>query len=135
VHEPGAAGHSVSGIARTRPALGATLGLSLGTLAGLPPSPLFVSELLIVAGGFTAGLPWVAGAAALMLALAFLGMMRALLETTVGEAPQRSGVRLPGLRGVSALAAVTTLALLGLAGASPWLPATELVHALAKGVS
>ena len=31
------------------------MGISLGALAGLPPSPLFVSEVLIVAGGFEAG--------------------------------------------------------------------------------
>ena len=134
-HEPGAAAGAVSGIARTRPVLGATLGLSLATLAGLPPSPLFASELLIVAGGFAAGLPWVAAAAALMLALAFLGLVRALLETTVGEAPDRSGARLPALRGVGALALGTLPALLALAAASLWLPATDLVRALSKGVS
>ena len=56
-HEPRAAGHAVGGIGRTQPALGASLGISLGALAGLPPSPLFVSEVLIVAGGFQAGHP------------------------------------------------------------------------------
>ena len=56
-HEPRAAGHAVTGIARTQRTLGTTLGISLGTLAGLPPSPLFVSEVLIVAGGFAAGRP------------------------------------------------------------------------------
>ena len=54
-HDPSAAAHAVTGIARTQPALGATMGISLGALAGLPPSPLFVSEVLIVAGGFQAG--------------------------------------------------------------------------------
>ena len=34
------------------------MGISLAALAGLPPSPLFVSEVLIVAGGFQAGRPW-----------------------------------------------------------------------------
>ncbi len=63
-HEPRAAGHAVGGIGRTQPALGASLGISLGALAGLPPSPLFVSEVLIVAGGFQVGRPWAAGAAA-----------------------------------------------------------------------
>ncbi|HEY6796007.1 MAG TPA: proton-conducting transporter membrane subunit [Kineosporiaceae bacterium] len=135
-HEPQAAVRAVGGIGRTRPGLGVTLGLSLGALAGLPPSPLFVSELLIIAGGFAAGLPWVAGAAALALALAFLGMIRALLETAAGEAPHRSVTRrLPGLRGVQALAVGCVPALLALAGAAPWLPATDIVRALAKGVS
>ena len=54
--------------------LGATLGISLGTLAGLPPSPSFVSELLIVAGGFESGRPWAAAAATLLLALGFVGL-------------------------------------------------------------
>ena len=54
-HDPRAGGHEVTGIGRTRPALGASMGLSLGALSGLPPSPLFVSEVLIVAGGFEAG--------------------------------------------------------------------------------
>src|SRR5205823_11366070 len=40
-HEPRAAGHPARGIGRTEPSLGAVLGVSLGALAGLPPSPLF----------------------------------------------------------------------------------------------
>ena len=76
-HEPRAAGHSVTGIARTQPALGTTMGISLGVLAGLPPLPLFVSEVLIVAGGFQAGRTWAAAAAALLLALGFLGLAHA----------------------------------------------------------
>ena len=88
-HDPRAAGHAVTGIARTEPALGATMGISLGTLAGLPPSPLFVSEVLIVAGGFQAGRPWAAAATALLLALGFLGLAHALIETTGGKAHRR----------------------------------------------
>ena len=65
--EPRAAAHAVGGIAKTQPALGAAMGISLGALAGLPPSPLFVSEVLIVAGGFAAGRPWTAAAAAVLL--------------------------------------------------------------------
>ena len=60
--------------------------VSLGALAGLPPSPLFVSEVLIVAGGFAAGRPWTAAAAAALLALGFLGLAHALIETTAGRA-------------------------------------------------
>ena len=80
-HEPRAAGHAVGGIGRTQPVLGASLGISLGALAGLPPSPLFVSEVLIVAGGFQMGHPWAAGAAAILLALGFLGLAHALIDT------------------------------------------------------
>ena len=74
------------GIGRTEPALGASLGISLGALAGLPPSPLFVSEVLIVAGGFQVGRPWAAAAAAVLLALGFLGLAHALVDTVAGPA-------------------------------------------------
>ena len=57
------------------------MGISLAALAGLPPSPLFVSEVLIVAGGFQAGHDWVAAIAAVLLALGFLGLAHALIET------------------------------------------------------
>ena len=88
-HEPRAAGHAATGVGRTQPALGATMGISLGTLAGLPPSPLFASEVLIVAGGFQAGCDWAAAAAAVLLALGFLGLAHALIETTAGKARRR----------------------------------------------
>ena len=88
-HEPRAAGHSVTGVARTQPVLGASMGVSLGVLAGLPPFPLFVSEVLIVAGGFDAGRGWAAGAAALLLALGFLGLAHSLIETTIGKPYRR----------------------------------------------
>ena len=98
-HEPRAAGHAAAGIGRTQPALGATLGISLGALAGLPPSPLFVSEVLIVAGGFQAGRPWAAAVAAVLLALGFLGLAHALIETVAGKARDRDRDRArPALR-------------------------------------
>jgi hydrogenase-4 component F len=134
-HEPLAAGQAVAGIGRTRPALGAGLGVCLGTLSGLPPSPLFVSELLIIAGGFASGRPWVAAVATLLLALAFLGLIRALIDTVAGTAPHRESARLPGLRGAGALAVVSVVALLTIAGGSAWLPASDLVQAFLKGVS
>jgi hydrogenase-4 component F len=133
-HEPRAGENAITGIGRSQPALGLTMGLSLGALSGLPPSPLFVSEVLIVAGGFQAGRPWAAAATALLLALGFLGLAHALLETSAGKARRRDGVA-PGLRGVTALAGVSVVLLLGLAAAGIWLPGTELVDALMEGAS
>ena len=133
-HEPRAAGHAVTGISHTRPELGATLGISLGFLAGLPPSPLFLSELLIVAGGFQSGRPWAAGASTLLLALGFLGLMHALLETTVGKARRRDRGPVPGLRSLSALTAGSTVLLLVLTGIGIWLPGSDLVKALVTGI-
>jgi hydrogenase-4 component F len=133
-HEPRAGESAVTGIGRTQPALGLSMGISLGALSGLPPSPLFVSEVLIVAGGFQAGRPWIAAATALLLALGFLGLAHNLLETAAGEGRRRDGP-VPGLRGVTALAGVSVALLLGLAAAGVWLPGTELVAALLEGVS
>jgi hydrogenase-4 component F len=132
-HEPRTAGHSATGIAHTQPALGAVLGVSLGALAGLPPSPLFASEVLIVAGGFQAGRPWSAAASALLAALAFLGLAHALIETVGGKGRSARTVPAPGLRPVVAIAAVSVLLLLALATAAFWLPGSGIVDALVRG--
>lgn len=132
--EPRAAERPATGLARGDPVLGATMGVSLGALAGLPPSPLFVSEVLIVAGGFQAGRPWAAAATALLLALGFLGLAHALLEATGG----RRRRRLPdvaGLRALGALACVSVVLLLALSVAAVWLPGSEIVDALSRGLS
>jgi hydrogenase-4 component F len=134
-HEPRAAGHAVTGVARTQPALGATMGISLGTLAGLPPSPLLVSEILIVAGGFDAGRSWTAAVAAALLALGFVGLAHALVETTGGRPRRRDPAHAPGLRGVVALGAAATVILLVLAAAALWLPGTGIVEALQRGLA
>ena len=134
-HAPAASGRAVSGVGRTSPALGASLGISLGTLAGLPPFPLFASEVLIVAGGFSAGRMWEAAAAAALLALGFLGLGHALLEVLVGRARGRAEGRPAGLRGVIALTAVATIALLALTAVAPWLPGSEIVQALVDGTA
>jgi hydrogenase-4 component F len=134
-HDSRAASHPVTGVARTEPRLGASMGISLATLAGLPPSPLFVSEVLIVAGGFEAGRAWVAAIAAILLALGFLGLGHALLETTAGKARRRADGRLPGLRLLTAFTVAAVLVLAALASAALWLPGTSLVDALARGIS
>jgi len=133
-HEPRASGHSVGGIGRTQPALGASLGIALGALAGLPPSPLFVSEVLIVAGGFQVGRPWAATAAAILLALGFLGLAHALIDTVIGKARRRDPDTAPGLRAVTALTAVAVPLLLALTAAALWLPDSAIVNGLLRGL-
>ena len=134
-HDPRAGEHAVTGIGRSKPALGATMGISLAALSGLPPSPLFVSEVLIVAGGFQAGHPWAASATALLLALGFLGLAHALIETTVGDSRPRARGRVAGLRGVTSLTCVSVVLLLGLAVAGVALPGSGLADALVRGLS
>ncbi len=134
-HEPRAGEHAVTGLGRTKPALGASMGISLAALAGLPPSPLFASEVLIVAGGFQGGRPWEASAMALLLALGFLGLAHALIETTAGDSPPRADAAVAGLRGLNVLTAVSIVLLLGLAAAAVVLPGSEIVDALVRGLS
>jgi hydrogenase-4 component F len=129
-HAPAAATRAASGIARTSPALGASMGISLGTLAGLPPSPLFASEVLIVAGGFQAGREWEAAATAILLALGFLGLGHALLETVAGKARRRAPGTPVGLRALVGMTAVATALLLALTALAPWLPGSDIVDAL-----
>lgn len=135
VARPRASGHPVGGVARTEPVLATSMGLSLAALAGLPPSPLFVSEVLIVAGGFQAGRGWVAGIAAVLLALGFLGLAHALIETTVGRPRGRSAERAPGRRGLAILTGVSLALMLALALVGAWLPASNLVDVLSEGIS
>jgi hydrogenase-4 component F len=134
-HAPGSTERAVTGIARTYPALGGVMGLSLGALAGLPPSPLFFSEVLIVAGGFEAGRSWAAAVTALLLALGFLGLAHALLESTVGKARRRDATQRRGRRTLAVLGGISLAMLLGLSAAALWLPGSEFVDALLQGIS
>lgn len=129
-HVPGADGRAATGIGRTAPSLGVSMGVSLGTLAGLPPSPLFASEILIVAGGFAAGRTWEAAAAAVLLALGFLGLGHALIETVARKARRRAPGSPVGLRSVVALTALAGATLLALTAVAPWLPSSQLVEAM-----
>jgi hydrogenase-4 component F len=133
-HLPQAGRGAVSGVGRTEPALGAALGVSLAALSGMPPSPLFVSEVLVVAGGFSAGYAWAGVLTALLLALGFLGLAHALIEVTVGRA-RRHRVRASGMRGMRVIAACAGVLLLCLTGAALWLPESGIVAALARGLS
>jgi hydrogenase-4 component F len=111
------------------------LGLSLAALAGLPPSPLFCSELLIVAGGVAAGQLVVASIAAVLLALGFAGIAHAGIEAlarTRRPSARRRDPRSPRLAALTAVVAVALLAL----SASAWaLPGSALVAHLARGIA
>jgi formate hydrogenlyase subunit 3/multisubunit Na+/H+ antiporter MnhD subunit len=108
--------------------------LALGALSGLPPSPLFVSELLILAGGVESGRPWPAAVAAVLLALGFLGLAHATIETLVGKGHRRNVTRLPWLRLVTTLGGVSLVVLLGLTAVAPWLSGSSFVDAIVRGV-
>ena len=118
--------------AQSRPLAGA-VGLSLGTLSGLPPSPLFLSEVLVLSGGFAAGLIWASALSAALLALGFLGMAHVLVE---GLAGRPSGRRPSSRRGTRLITVFTVLSLAVLAALSVLayqLPESDLVHAFVGG--
>ena len=85
-----------------------------------------------LAGGFASGRYWAAGAAVLLLSLGFLGLAHALIELTGGAARRRNPQR---LRGLVALTSVAVVLLLALVGAGIWLPGSDIVDALVRGLS
>jgi hydrogenase-4 component F len=108
----------------------AAVGVSLGSLSAMPPGPLFVSELLIVLGGFAAGKTAVAAIAVGLLALGFLGLAHALIERTAGGAHAAGSER--GLVAVTGFAVGAQLAL---AAAAFWLVDSALIGDLMRSVA
>ena len=124
----------VRGLAAANPSTATAVGVTLTALAALPPSPLFVSELLVLLGAFEAGEPAVAIVAAALLALGFLGLAHALIEALVGEphAPRwRSG---RGARQTRRLTFAVTAGLGALTVAAALLPGSALAERLMEGV-
>ncbi|MHB8717402.1 MAG: proton-conducting transporter transmembrane domain-containing protein [Candidatus Dormibacteria bacterium] len=84
--QEGAAHRPLRGAIHASRQAATALGVSLGALSGLPPSPLFVSELLILAGGIAAGQVVAVAAAAILLALGFVGLAHQTIEGILGKA-------------------------------------------------
>jgi hydrogenase-4 component F len=107
----------------------AAVGVSLVALAGLPPSPLFVSELLIALGGVDAGETAVVAVAVVALACGFLGLLHVFVEGVL-PSPRH---RVRPHRGESRQIALTWVlggGLLALTAASALLPGSALVERL-----
>ncbi|HEY5145057.1 MAG TPA: proton-conducting transporter membrane subunit [Solirubrobacteraceae bacterium] len=134
-HAPRAHDRAVRGLAFANPSTAGAVGVSLGALAAMPPSPLFISELLILLGGVAAHEIAVTVAAALLLALGFLGLAQALVDGLVGE-PRvrrwrsgRSGVRM------RRLTLVCGTLLLALTAVACLLPGSGVVTHLMAGIA
>jgi formate hydrogenlyase subunit 3/multisubunit Na+/H+ antiporter MnhD subunit len=120
-------------LAASRPTAVA-MGVSLGALAGLPPSPLFVSELLILLGGIAAGETAVAAVAAVAPALGFLGLLHALLEGVIGEpGGRRRHARHRSERPIAVMTAALGAGLLALTVGGLLLPGSTFVDTLVRG--
>jgi hydrogenase-4 component F len=128
--DPATAASPPRGVARSSPSTAFSIGVALIALAGLPPLPLFVSEVMILLGGIDAGLLAVSAAAGLLLALGFLGITHALLEGLLGERRRGRGRHSRAARPVALLAGATAVALLVLSAIAFSLPGSELVDGL-----
>ncbi len=133
--DPEAARRAPSGVLGASRPTAAAMGLSLAALGGLPPSPVFVSELLILAGGLAAGKTAVVIVAALALALGFLGLLHALLEGVIGSpGSARRPRRHRGDRQIVVLTAAIGTGLAALTIVGVLLPGSAFVATLARGV-
>jgi hydrogenase-4 component F len=129
---PASAEAAPRGVARTSTPTAAAMTVSLVTLAGLPPSPLFVSEVMVLLGGMDAGLTAVSSIAAVLLALGFLGLAHALIEGLLGVGEGRRRPPSRSARAVALLAGTAAVALLALTAAAYALPGSNLVEGLMR---
>jgi hydrogenase-4 component F len=74
------------GVARTLPVTALVLGVAAVAVSGLPPFGLFVSELIIVAGGFTSQQAWVSTVLLAALIVVFCGVLMKLAGLLLGPA-------------------------------------------------
>ena len=74
------------GVARTLPVTALVLGVAAVAVSGLPPFGLFVSELLIVTGGFTSQQAWVSVVLLAALIAVFCGVLIKLSGLLLGPA-------------------------------------------------
>jgi hydrogenase-4 component F len=134
-NQPEAAEHAPRGIAKLSGGTAVALGVSLGSLSGLPPSPLFFSELLILLGGIAAGQLVVTIIAAALLALGFLGLAHALIEGLLGGEHHRRWRRGRTVRTIERLAWVMGLGLLALSATAYLLPGSTAIRMLMRGLA
>jgi hydrogenase-4 component F len=127
--------NSPMSLASASPAGATAAGVSLAALSGLPPSPLFLSEVLIMMGGVASGHTAVVVATAFALALGFLGMAHAFIEGVAGDA--EAWLRRPWSsdRPLVVLTVLVSCALIALVGSGYWLEGSTLVRELMNGVT
>ena len=130
--QPRAISRPVRGLARLDTGVASALAISLISLSGLPPSPLFFSELFVLLGGFVAGHTITASLGAALLALGFLGLIHALIEAMAGRsAPRLPGVRIP-TRQIAPVTIVFLVCLVVLAASALAVPHSAIVAALLR---
>jgi hydrogenase-4 component F len=131
--QPSAAAQPPVAVVDASPATATAMAVSLIALSGLPPSPLFLSELLILLGGLDANEPIVTAIAVVGLALGFLGLLHGLIDGVIGEPGKirrRAGARRD--RTTVSLTSVLGGALLALTAAGVLLPGSGFIQTLSR---
>jgi hydrogenase-4 component F len=134
-HQPDAATRAPSGVALTSASTATAMSVSLVSLAGLPPSPLFFSEVLILLGGVASGHVVVTVIATVLLALGFLGLSHALIEGLAGGRRGRAWRRGRAVRATERLTAAIALGLIALTVSAHLLPEATAIRMFMAGVS
>ncbi len=133
-YQPAASHRAPRGVARLSRPLSLGMGLSLAALGGIPPSPLFFSEALILYGGIAAGQIIVASIAAVLMAMAFLGIAHMSIEALGGTPDERRATgRRTGVW-ISSLAGASAFGLVAIASLAYVLPYSTLATILTAGV-
>jgi hydrogenase-4 component F len=93
-----------TGLARQMPVTALMLGLAATAVCGLPPFGLFISELTVIAGGFTSQQAWAAIIILCSLILAFCGVLDKLSGLLLGPARSRAPREALSLTNIAAMA-------------------------------
>ncbi|MGB7537100.1 MAG: proton-conducting transporter membrane subunit, partial [Anaerolineales bacterium] len=76
----------VTNLLAVMPWTGGLFAVGVLAIIGLPPFGLFISEFALIRAGFDAGYPWLMGAVLVLLAVAFIAMIRVLHGMLYGMA-------------------------------------------------
>jgi len=134
-HQPDASEHPPRSVANASTGTAVAIGVTLGSLSGMPPSPLFFSELLILLGGIAAGQLAVTLIAAALLGLGFLGLTHALIEGLVGGEHEAPWGRGRTVRLAERLAVAIGGGLIALSATAYLLPGWSVIRTLMRGVT
>jgi hydrogenase-4 component F len=78
---------NVTGLIRSMPLTGGLFAVGILAIIGLPPFGIFISEFALIRAGFDAGRPWLMGVVLVLLAVAFVVLLRTLNKMLYGQAP------------------------------------------------
>ncbi len=76
---------AVSGLLKTMPVTGSLFAAGILAIIGLPPFGIFVSEFVLIRAGFEVGRPWLMAFILIMLAIAFVVLLKVLNKMIYGK--------------------------------------------------